>query len=213
MHIAIFGANGATGRILTSTALKSGHSVVALVRKPQSFPYLKSVHVIEGSAFDPVAVAATIADADVVFTALGAKSPLRNENVLPRAVPLIVEAMQRSGIHRIIALGAAGARADSLKNQPAWQRWVIEKVVYNTILKWPLHEQIAQHEILASSSLDWTMVLPPKLTNSRARGAYRVDGDALPRQGHSISRADVANFMFQQIGSTQWLRKSVYISD
>jgi putative NADH-flavin reductase len=213
MQIAIFGANGATGRLLTSIALKSGHSVIALVRKPQSFPYLKSVHVIEGSAFDPVAVAATVADADVVFTALGAKSPFRNENVLPRAVPIIVAAMKQSGVRRIIALGAAGARPDALIKQPAWARWVIQKLIFNTVLKFPIREQIAQHEILSSSGLDWTMVLPPKLTNARASGAYRVDGDALPRQGHSISRADVADFMFQQIGNTEWLRKSVYICD
>jgi putative NADH-flavin reductase len=213
MDIAIFGANGATGRLLTSVALKSGHSVTALVRKPQSFPYLKSVHVIEGSAFDPVAVAATVADADVVFTALGAKSPFRNENVLPRAVPLIVAAMKQSGVRRIIALGSAGARPDALTKQPAWRRWIVQTVIYNTVLKWPVREQIAQHEILSASGLDWTMVLPPVLTNARARGTWRVDGDALPRHANSISRKDVADFMFRQIDSSEWLRKSVYISD
>jgi putative NADH-flavin reductase len=213
MEIAIFGANGATGRLLTSTALKSGHSVIALVRKPQSFPYLKSVHVIEGNAFDPVAVAATVAHADVVFTALGAKSPFRNENVLPRAVPLIVQAMQHYGVHRIIALGSAGARPDALDKQPAWLRWFVQTIVYNTVMKWPVREQIAQHDILSSSGLDWTMVLPPVLTNGRARGTCRVDGDALPRLANSISRKDVADFMFRQIDSTEWLRKSVYISN
>jgi len=213
MEIAIFGANGSTGRLLTSTALKAGHSVTALVRKPLSFPYLKSVHVIEGSAFDPIAVAATVTDADVVFTALGAKSPFRNENVLPRAVPLIVAAMKQSGVRRIIALGSAGARRDALLNQPAWRRWIVQTIIYNTVLKWPVREQIAQHEILSASGLDWTMVLPPMLTNSQARGTYRVDGDALPRRAHSISRKDVADFMFRQIDSTEWLRKSVYISN
>jgi putative NADH-flavin reductase len=56
------------------------------------------------------------------------------------------------------------------------------------------------------------MVMPPMLTNGAARGTYRVDGDALPRNGNRISRADVADFMMQQIGSPQWIRKGVYIS-
>ena len=212
MHIAIFGANGATGRILTSLALRSGHSVTALVRKPFSFPYLKSVHVVEGSAFDPAAVDATVGEADAVFSALGARSPFRNENVLPRAVPLIIEAMQSAGVQRIVALGSAGARSDALAKQPALWRWV-QQVISSTVLKWPVHEQIVQHNLLAASGLDWTMVLPPKLTNGPARSRYRIDGDALPRMGYGISRNDVAEFMFQQIGSPEWVGKSVYISD
>jgi putative NADH-flavin reductase len=212
MNIAIFGASGATGRLLTVHSLESGHTVTALVRTPDAFSFRDRVRIVEGSAFDAAAVAGTVDGADVVFSALGARSPLRNENVLPRAVPLIVDAMQRLGVHRIIALGSAGARSDSLANQPAWRRWMVEKIVYNTVLKWPVREQIAQYQALSASSLDWTMVMPPMLTNGSARGNYRVDGDALPPGGSSISRADVANFMFDQIASREWLRSGVYIS-
>ena len=213
MHIAIFGANGATGRLLTTRSLEAGHTVTALVRSPESFPFRDRVTIIQGNAFDPAAVARTIEGADLVFSSLGAKSPIRNENVLPRAVPLIIQAMQRAGVRRIIALGSAGARPDALIKQPAWRRWVVEKIIYNRVLKWPVHEQIVQHNLLAASGLDWTMVLPPMLTNARGRGTYRIDGDALPRLGRSISRNDVADFMFQQISNSQWTGKSVYISD
>ena len=212
MNIAIFGASGATGRLLTVHSLECGHTVTALVRTPDSFSFRDRVRVIPGSAFDADAVARTIEGADVVFSALGARSPLRNENVLPRAVPLIVDAMQRLGAHRIIALGSAGALPDSLAKQPAWRRWIVEKIVYKTVLKWPVHEQVAQYQELSASSLDWTMVMPPMLTNGSARGRFRVDGEALPPNGGYIARADVANFMFDQIASREWLRKGVYIS-
>ena len=56
------------------------------------------------------------------------------------------------------------------------------------------------------------MVMPPMLTNGPARGHYRIDGEALPRNGSKISRADVADFMMQQIDNPQWMRKGVYIS-
>jgi hypothetical protein len=39
-----------------------------------------------------------------------------------------------------------------------------------------------------------------------------VDGEALPRRGMRISRADVADFMMQQIGSDRWVGKGVYIA-
>lgn len=212
MKIAIFGANGATGRLLTERCLQAGHEVTALVRTPERFPFRDRVQVIRGSAFDAGVVRQTVEGAEVVFSSLGAKSPLRNENVLPRAVPLIVVAMQQAGVRRIIAVGSAGALADSLKEQPVWRRWIVQNIVYTFLLKWPVHEQIVQYQVLSSSGLDWTMVMPAMLTHGRAKGRYRVDGEALPRNGNSISRADLADFMMQQIDSGKWLRRGVYLS-
>ena len=65
---------------------------------------------------------------------------------------------------------------------------------------------------LTATDLDWTMVMPPMLTNGPARGVYRIGGEALPRNGSRISRADVADFMMLQIDNPQWIKKGVYIS-
>jgi hypothetical protein len=56
------------------------------------------------------------------------------------------------------------------------------------------------------------MVMPPMLTNNAGRGTYRVDGEALPRNGARISREDVADFMMAQIGSAEWVGQGVYIA-
>lgn len=212
MNIAIFGASGATGKLLTTRCLAAGHSVTALIRTPAKFPLSARIKVVHGSAFDHAPVLETVTGADVVLSALGAHSPLRNENVLPRIVPFIIDAMRQTGVRRIIVLGSAGALPDSLDKQPAWRRWFVQNIVYHTFLKWPVAEQISQYAILSRSNLDWTMVMPPMLTNSPARGTYRIDGDALPPNGSRISREDVADFMIQQIGNPQWIKKGVYIS-
>jgi putative NADH-flavin reductase len=217
MNFAIFGASGGTGTLLTERCLAAGYSVTALLRTPEKFPLRDRVHVIHGTAFDPACVREAIERADVVLSTLGARSPLRNENVLPRAIPLIVEAMQQTvsqakPMRRIIVLGSAGALPTSLDKQPAWRRWFVQKIVYNTFLKWPVAEQISQYATLSASNLDWTMVMPPMLTNGPPHHTYRVDGEALPPNGSRISRADVADFMMQQIGSPQWIKKGVYIS-
>jgi putative NADH-flavin reductase len=212
MNIAIFGAGGATGTLLTERCLAAGYSVTALLRRPEKCRLRDKVHVIQGSVFDPSPVRETVEDADVVLSTLGAHSPLRNENVLPRAVPRIVEAMKQTKVRRIIVLGSAGALPDSLNKQPAWRRWFVQKIVYNTFLKWPVAEQISQYAVLSRSGLDWTMVMPPMLTNGAAHHSFRIDGDALPPNGSRISRPDVADFMMQQIDNPQWLKKGVYIS-
>jgi putative NADH-flavin reductase len=212
MNISIFGASGATGVILTRRCLDSGHTVKVLARNPADFQFANRVQVVTGDAKDPAAVRQTVEGSEVVLSALGARS-LKREEILEVAIPLIVDAMQQLNVRRIIALGSAGALPNSLDKQPAYRRWIVQNIVYNTFLKWPVASQIAQYAALSASNLDWTMVMPPMLTNAPARGTYRIDPDALPRNGSRISRTDVANFMMQQIGSSpQWVRKGVYIA-
>jgi putative NADH-flavin reductase len=211
MRVAIFGASGATGQLLTERTLAAGHEVVALLRTPETFPFRTRVHIVQGNVFDPIAIANTLRGVDAVLSALGARS-LKKEDILERAIPLIVTAMHQAGIRRIIALGSAGALPDSLDKQPAWRRWIVQNIVYNTFLKNPVASQISQYKTLSTSGLDWTMVMPPMLTNGPARSHYRVDGQALPRNGSRISRADVADFMMQQLVSEEWKQKGVYLS-
>jgi putative NADH-flavin reductase len=211
MKISIFGASGATGLLLTERCLAAGHEVTALLRTPEKFPFRERVRVVQGNVFDAAAVRQTLEGAEVVLSALGARS-LRREDVLERGVPLIVAAMRQAGVRRIIALGAAGTKGDAFKRQPAVLRWMMQKIFYRIVLKWPIASQVAQWEALSASGLDWTMVTPPKLTNGKGRGARRVDADALPRYGLRISRADVADFMMQQIGNPQWAGKGVYVA-
>jgi putative NADH-flavin reductase len=216
MKIALFGASGATGRLLTQRCLAAGYQVTALLRTPETFSMRDRVQIIQGSAFDPNSIRQIIADADVVLSALGASS-LRKEDVLERAVPQIVAAMQETStqpkpVRRIIVLGSAGALPTSLDKQPVWRRWIVQNIVYKTFLKWPVASQISQWNTLSHSSLDWTMVMPPMLTNTPGHGTYRIDGEALPSNGSRISREDVADFMMRQIDNLQWIRKGVYIA-
>ena len=74
MNIAIFGASGATGTLLTQRSLAEGYDVTALIRTPVTFAFRDQVHVVEGSVFDPAAVRRTVEGADVVLSALGARS-------------------------------------------------------------------------------------------------------------------------------------------
>jgi putative NADH-flavin reductase len=211
VKVAIFGASGGTGLLLTNRCLAAGHEVTALLRSPEAFPLRDRTNVIYGNACDGHAVLQTVAGSDVVLSALGART-WNKEDVLENAVPHIVTAMRQTGVRRIIALGFAGALPNSLDKQPFLHRWIVQRFVYNTFLKWPVASQMSQYATLSASGLDWTMVMPPMLNNLPGRGRYRIDGDALPRNGNRISREDVAAFMMQQIDDPQWIGKGVYIT-
>jgi hypothetical protein len=63
------------------------------------------------------------------------------------------------------------------------------------------------------SSREWVIVRPGQLTNGRKRGVYKHG----PRVGNylwsvAISRADVADFMLNQLGDTPYLRHAPGLS-
>jgi uncharacterized protein YbjT (DUF2867 family) len=76
-------------------------------------------------------------------------------------------------------------------------------------------DHVAMEEVLRRSGLDWTIVRPYNLTRASARGRYRLQGDVGRIKGaeNSVSRADLARFLVQEIGSRKWLQREVAISD
>lgn len=211
MKIALFGASGATGTLLTERCLARGYSVRALLRSPETFAYRDRVEVVRGDATNAQAVDSTVQGADVTLSALGARS-LKKEDVLERAVPLIIAAMQRQGKRRLIVLGSSGARDGALRKQNPVEAWLVETLVYKTLLKHAIASQRSQWRDLAGSGLEFTMAMPPRLLNVPGRGTFRVDAEALPRNGLRISREDVADFMMAQVESREWVGKGVYIA-
>jgi putative NADH-flavin reductase len=211
MKISIFGATGRTGQLLVERALRAGHEVTALARTPAAVQARAGLRVVKGDVYSVGPIAEVVAGADAVFSALGARS-LGKDDAIERGVPLIVEAMKAARVKRLIVLGSAGALDTAMDKQLGIQKWIVENIVYKTVLKWPVEAQRVQYRILAASGLDWTMAMPPMLTDFAASGKVREDADALPPGALYCSRADVADWMFRQLGSDQWVRRAVYIS-
>lgn len=63
-----------------------------------------------------------------------------------------------------------------------------------------------------ASDVEYTVVLPPRLTNGPYTGRYRVQADALPAHAKATSRANVADFMLKQLTSAEWVRKMPYMA-
>src|SRR5437773_12395141 len=101
MKIVIFGANGATGKILTKQALDSGHIVTAVTRHPEAFP-LRDVRltVMGGDVFDLALVEQAVAGQDAVLSTLGVPFSRQPITIYSRGIANIVQAMKHSGVRR-----------------------------------------------------------------------------------------------------------------
>lgn len=211
MKVIVFGATGGIGRLLVAGALDLGHAVTAFVRNGQVLEPREGLRVVQGDLFDPQSVGEAIDGHRAVFSALGSRS-LKADPVLSRAVPLIINGMHFHMVDRIITVGAAGALYPAGKYQPPIVS-VLFGIARATVLRHPMADLRAQERLLSASDLDYTIVRPPRLTDGPATRTYRVLPDALPSSSRRISRADVAEFMLQQLTDPRFHRRGVYLAD
>lgn len=210
MKILVFGASGRTGQELVRQGLEAGHQVSAFVRNPASIDPKPGLRVIQGDVFDPEQVASAVEGQDAIFTALGART-LGANDLLPKSSANIIAGMKRHGVRRLIVLGAAGAYRNAGKYEGAPTRFMLF-LLKRTLLKHPFKNSAIQQQQVEASGLDYTVVLPPRLTDDKQVGSYRVLPDGLPRGGAMLSRADLAEFMLKQLSDPEWVRKTPYVA-
>lgn len=195
---------------LVRQGLAQGHDLTCLVRNAAIDVLPVKAVQVQGDVRDADAVAGVIEGSDAVLSALGSRS-IRQSDLLGCAMANILAGMQKSGVRRVIVLGAAGAGCDAGKYANRMDRLVL-KILIHTLLKYPFLDQAAQERQLEASDADYTIVRPPRLTNGPYTGQYRVEADGLPAAAKSIARADVADFMLKQLSDPKFVRRGVYVA-
>jgi putative NADH-flavin reductase len=211
MKIIVFGATGGTGKLIITQALAKGHSVTAFARNLEGMPQDPHLRVIQGDIFDFATVVNAVRGHRAVLSALGARTRKKSD-VLADAIPNILEGMRQEYVNRLVVLGAAGAHPDYGKYQnrlTTSAMWIARK----TVLKHPFVDQVAQERLLAASDVDYTIVRAPRLVDGPFTGKYRVLPDALPPGALRVNRADVADFMLQQLTDPRFHRQGPYIGE
>ena len=203
MRIVIFGASGGTGRELIAQALTARHEVTAFARNPARLA-VDGVRVVQGDVVNAAEVGRAIKGQDAVLSALGAATPFRRDPTLVLGVRHIIEAMQASGVRRLVYLSFLGVREGRLQ-LGALGRYVVAPL----LLRHPVADHALKEELIEASGLDWIIVRPPRLTNGPRTGRYRHGThihatSMVPR----ISRADVAEFMLRQLVDDSYLRQA-----
>src|ERR1700733_6408904 len=99
MKLAIFGANGPTGRLLTEQALAAGHTVTAFTRHAEAFP-LRHEHlrVVQGDALDLAAVNTAVAGQDAVLSTIGPKYSRKPITLYSAVIANVIQAMHVNGV-------------------------------------------------------------------------------------------------------------------
>jgi len=203
MKLLVFGATGKTGRSLLEQGLAQGHAVTAFVRNPAALEAQAGLTMITGDVTDAAAVSRAVAGQEAVLSALGPRGG--NYGVLPGGVQNIVAAMKQAGVKRLIHVSSYGV-GDSL----AQMGWVSRKIVVPFFLRKALDEKEIEEGIIRASDLDWIIVRPGGLEDGARTGVYRCITDPLTKVGQPrIARADVADFILQNLTDVRFLHQAV----
>ncbi|RRA98899.1 NAD-dependent epimerase/dehydratase family protein [Larkinella rosea] len=217
MKILLLGATGRTGKLLLEQALKAGIAVHALVRDTDKVKVIdRNLKLYESKTLDRTALRLAMQGCDAVLSTLsisrksefpwsGLKSP---KDFLSHTLRNVLEIANELHIKRIIITTAWGVH-ETKKDIPGWFRFFID--YSNVGAAYRDHE--IQENLLRASPIDWTIVRPVGLINSRKNRKIRLTLDNQPKPSLTISRTNVAKFMVEIYKTGDYKQEAVTISE
>lgn len=207
MRIAVFGANGPTGRHLTDQALAAGHEVVAVTRRPGSLSARPALAVAVADATDPVAVDAAIRGTDAVLSVLGARFSRETISTYSASATAITGAMARHGIKRLLAVSSSIADPHWRPTGAHFFNHVLDPLV-NRRLGRTLHEDMRRMEaVIRRTDLDWTFVRPSGLFEHPVVTEYHTAEASA--DGVFTARTDLASSMLREVEERRYVRTAM----
>jgi len=195
MRMVIFGATGGIGREAVSQALEQGHEVIAIARNPDGVGRAhERLRLVKADILDASTYERELAGASAVIGALGARGrPKAPISLCTDWAKHLIPAMQAQGVSRLVAV-TAGAYVRA--SHPPLSFRLIRPILLG-LLRHLYDDLQRMEEIVAASSLRWTIVRPSRLLDRPRTGKYRTAIDDLVAGSMSIPRADVADFMLK----------------
>jgi putative NADH-flavin reductase len=200
MRLFVLGATGRTGLSLTRQAIERGHSVTALVRSPNKIDLRHDrLRVVTGNALDWEQVAAALPGHDAVVSILGATARAPT-TICADGARSTIAAMQKTALRRLIVVSSALLFPDM---------GTLARIVGH-FFRFVLADTRDMESQVQASNLDWTIVRPPRLTNGKATGSYRVVSG--PPPAGSITRTDLARCLLDSVQGSAHVKKVIGVS-
>jgi len=207
--VALLGATGLAGGFILDRALAEGYDVRALARTPQKLEgYRDRITIVEGDARDPAALNALLQGSDVVVSALGpVKADGGGAQMLSTTVTGdLIRLMSRWHIDRyIVVSGAAVVMPGDDRNLTGW---LMRQMVLLT-LRDTLRDKQAEYQLLADSSVQWTLVRCPLIDPEPFVRSPVVSLDT--PTAFNLRAGELAEFVIEQISSKEFIRKGPFL--
>lgn len=212
MDLAVFGANGPTGRQVVRQALTAGHHVTAVTRKPDEYP-LTSPHldVVAADVTDPDGVGRVLSSGQqAVISTFGVPYSRDEITVYSEGITNITRAMTIHSIKRLVCVSSTIVATEDAPGESLFWRKVVIPFLRNKMGRTLYDDMQRMEEIVQSSNLDWTVVRRAGLFDAvEPTDDYEVAPRRLP--GRITSRADLAQTLIGEATEPQHWRSIIEV--
>jgi putative NADH-flavin reductase len=207
MNLIVFGANGGIGHHVVEQALEAGHRVTAVARRPETVT-LQHPHLVvrRGDVLDAAGLTPLLAGQEAVVSAIGSTSRAPTV-VYSDGVGNILQAMPLAGVRRLLCISATG-----IDPGPLLQRWFAKPLLW-ALLRNMYSDLVCMEERVRSSSVDWTIIRPPRLTDGPRTGHYVASHNEHLPSAWLISRADLADYIVKHLADPATYRAWVEVAN
>jgi putative NADH-flavin reductase len=203
-RLLVLGANGPSGRRTVRQALERGLQVVALTRHPDGFPLQhERLRVIGGDATDADVIDRAVTSVDVVISVIGSAFTRQPVTLYSASARLVVDAMQRHGKRRLVVVTSSGVTPTRDRQDPSALDRITHPLFRRTFGRTAYDDMERMEAVVAASTVDWTIVRPPGLTNNAGAG-YATARTFIT--GPYCARDDLATMLLDQIEDRRYVR-------
>jgi putative NADH-flavin reductase len=208
-NLLIIGANGGIGKQAVEIALAAGHQVTALVRNPANLTLTHTnLEIIKGDVMHPETYEGYLGNKDVVISAIGVNA-IKPTNLYSEGNKSLLKAMDIKGVKRAFFISASAIEISPV--QPFFVRlftkYILQKILHNVYA-----DQRIMEKLIKESGTNWTIMRPTWLTNKPVTGHYRVAINGFIKNCLTISRADVAHFIINNITNEATYKATIEIA-
>jgi len=211
-RILVIGANGGTGKQCVAIALDAGHHVTAMLRNPDKLNLRHpNLEIVKGDLMQPDTIMRYLENKDVVISAIGVSGGLFSDKpttLYSQGNKNLLNEMQKTGVQRAFFISASAIEISPVL--PLMVR-LAEKYVLQKLLKHMYADITEMENIVKQSGIDWTIMRPPKLTDKPVTGRCRFAINNFLKNCLSISRADLAYFMINNITNEATYKATIEI--
>jgi nucleoside-diphosphate-sugar epimerase len=210
MRIAIFGANGPTGRLITHQTLAAGHQVVAMTRRPADFPLRhSSLDIVGGDVLDQGAVDSIVDGSDAVLSTLGQPFGKAPVEVYSRGAQHTLDAMKRFSVPRLVVVSSSAVTGDDEPTGGFLFNQLLQPYVTRVIGRTVYDDMRRMEAAVTSSDVEWTILRASGLYDLPTVTDFSLTEDHGP--GRFTSRADLAASMVLQLSDQTFVRRVAHV--
>ena len=209
LNILVIGANGGIGKQTVEIALKAGHKVTALLRNPANLSISHiNLELIKGDVMYPETFEDHLENKDAIISALGVNAASKPTTLYSQGNKNLLDAMKRKGVRRAFFISASAIEISPVL--PFYVRFA-EKYIVQKLLRYMYDDLRIMENLVKESDADWTIMRPPRLTNKPVTGNYRFAINSFLKNCLTISRADLAHYMINNINNEATYRTTIEI--